>query len=146
MNALAKGIRRMVEAPIGFICRQIHARPFASGAVCFLAGILIADALPFIFWGVLAFAAILFAIFCPRYRRTVIFLLCLILGGARMQAAQTALPMVESQFSVPFSGVIVSDPLYDAEKERIICILKLNQVDGKSEAARVRRGRRFRSV
>lgn len=128
----------MVEAPLGFICRQIHARPFASGAVCFLAGILIADALPLIFWGVLAFAAILFAIFCPRYRRTVIFLLCLILGGARMQAAQTALPMVESQFSVPFSGVIVSDPLYDAEKERIICILKLNQVDGKSEAARVR--------
>ena len=59
----------MVEAPIGFICRQIHARPFASGAVCFLAGILIADALPIIFWGVLAFAAILFAIFCRRYRR-----------------------------------------------------------------------------
>ena len=78
----------MVEAPIGFICRQIHARPFASGAVCFLAGILIADALPIIFWGVLAFAAILFEM-CIRDRATAA-LLKLLPKGQRARIREAA--------------------------------------------------------
>lgn len=128
MAARAGKIGQKIKAPLVFLRRQVSARPFAVGAVCFLAGILVSERLHWIVWLVLIAIALFFACIrkFARFRSALMLAFVFALGGLRMQAAEIFTPMVETQFSTAFTGTVVSDPVIDEEKERIICVLRMN--------------------
>lgn len=130
---------RPINAILHWLYRQAHARPLAMIAVCFLAGILIAQCVPVWVAGI-AVGLFLAGSILVRGRRRMLPILLLVasLGCVRMQCALKAYPPVETQFSVSFTGKVASDPLYDSEKERIICAFQLDSIDGQSSNARVR--------
>lgn len=51
-------------------------------------------------------------------------------GNARMLAEFTFNPTVPDVFSVNYSGTVISDPYYNESTERIICILRLDELNG----------------
>ena len=55
-----------------------------------------------------------------------------------MLAAQATFPMLDSQYSVNFTGTVTSDPYLDEEKQRIICTLRLKSISDVNQHASVR--------
>lgn len=123
---------------LGWIRRQSHARPLAMAAVCFLAGVLLAQCISALAAWIAVGLLLVFSILVRgRWRALPVLLLVASLGCVRMQCALKAHPPVESQFSVSFAGTVVSDPLYDSNKERIICAFQLNSIAEQPSNARV---------
>lgn len=97
---------------LGWIRRQSHARPLAMAAVCFLAGVLLAQCISALAAWIAVGLLLVFSILVRgRWRALPVLLLVASLGCVRMQCALKAHPPVESQFSVSFAGTVVSDPL-----------------------------------
>ncbi len=130
--------------PFAFLRRQIGARPLAVFAIFFLIGMLAADAcnLPLIAPAILAGIALiaLLAVRIGRRRTFPILLIAvsLLLGGTWMTAALDANPPVGENFSVNYVGKAVSEPYLNDEETRIICELKLSELDGEDVSCRVR--------
>ena len=128
----------------GFLRRQWIARPLAAFAVCFLLGLLWGDGCPLPALLLLTLAAVLgcvhWIVRLKTGRRECAFamLAAVLFGCAVMQHALLAHPPVPSKFSVPFEGVVASDPVYNAETERIVCEFQLDALDGEPIHARVR--------
>ena len=131
-----------MRAQPGFFRRQWIARPLAVFSGCFLLGVWIDDRLrlPLEWLAIASAAALLFALCFRRRKFCFIFItiLALLLGGARMQWALMQYAPVEAQFSVSFTGTVDSDPMLNAETERIVCTLRLHSVNGESRSERVR--------
>lgn len=60
------------------------------------------------------------------------------LGDVRMLAALKMNPSVPERFSIPFEGTVVSEPALNAAGDRILCVLKLTQMDKTEVNCRVR--------
>lgn len=133
-----------MKALPGFLRRQWIARPLAAFAVCFLLGLLLGDdcPLPIALMLVLAvaFEGIHWMFYFKAGRRECAFaaLAAVLLGCTVMQYALLSHPAVPSKFSVPFEGVVVSDPIYNSKTERIVCEFRLDTLDGESTHAKVR--------
>ena len=131
-----------MRAQPGFFRRQWIARPLAVFSGCFLLGVWIDDRLRLpLIWLAIVSAAVLLLTVCLRRTKLCFVLttvLALLLGSARMQWALTQYAPVEAQFSVSFSGTVDSDPMLNAETERIVCTLRLHSVNGESHGERVR--------
>ena len=125
-----------MRALAGFVRRQWLARPLAVSAACFLTGVLIAQRHEFALGAWLACAAALAALYGLILRKSGRrwFLLAMaaavMLGGARMQLACQMNPQVPERFSIPFEGKVVSEPSLNADGDRIVCALRVDEMDG----------------
>ena len=128
----------------GFLRRQWIARPLAAFAVCFLMGLLWGDHCPLPVWLPLAlagaFECVHWIIRIKSVRRECVCaaLAAFLLGCSVMRIAIYTHPPVQDRFSVPFEGVVCSDPIYNADTERIVCEFRLSALDGEPSRARVR--------
>ena len=132
-----------VRCALEYVRRQWLARPLAVFSVCFLLGMIHGEALRLSAVFALLLAGFLLALHFGLKKKHVCLALlpmlaAFLLGDARMLAALDANPPVRENFSVCFEGTVVSDPGYNASKDRIICVLKLNQVDGRDTQCSVR--------
>lgn len=132
----------MLRIPLEFVRRQWIARPLSVVAVCFLLGILLQDtyALPFALLFGLSVFCFMGYIALRKKKCAFALLLCLffLFGSIRFQAAQWLSPDVPEQFSVNFEGKVVSDPIYNSETERIICVFQLETLSDEPIDHRVR--------
>ena len=65
-------------------------------------------------------------------------LLALALGMARMSFAQSAFPEVQTMYSVPMTGRVVSEPYTNPVSGRVISRFQLEEIDGKPAGMCVR--------
>lgn len=69
-----------------------------------------------------------------RHRGVYLFILPLLtaflLGDVRMEIERLLNPPVPELFSIHYSGMVVSEPYYNEKTERIICVLRLDMLDG----------------
>lgn len=129
-----------------FIRRQWIARPLAVFSVCFLLGIICGNVgLLDVSWMILTCTAVCFVGvygILKRWKRCGWVLLpiagAFFLGAAALSFALEMNPPVQECFSVEFEGKVVSDPVYDAKDERIICAFKLEKLAGVETDCRVR--------
>lgn len=131
-----------MRGPLEFVRRQCAARPLAAFSACFLLGAMINEWLRLPLFALVCAAALAVgALIAFRRARGCFALLIaagMLLGSARMALALSINPAVSEKFSVEFEGKVVSDPIYDSEKERIICTLRLTTLDGEPQTCRVR--------
>ena len=128
---------------VRFIRRQWIARPLATCSIAFLFGIFGANhwRIPVSVWLAAAAAAMCAGlVHSVRTRRLSVLMLVLafLLGGLRMEAALLACAPVPERFSIFYEGDIVSEPVYNEETERIVCALRLSELDGDAENRVVR--------
>lgn len=133
-----------MRALAGFVRRQWFARPLAVAAVCFWIGTALADAHggAWLLWLAAAVAAAaLGAVLRARFVRgwfLLVMAAVVALGGARMSLALANHPQVPERFSIPFTGTVVSEPLLNADGDRIICALRVEEMDGEAARCTVR--------
>lgn len=119
-----------------YIRRQWVARPLAVFSVCFLLGILTGKAYILPIWiaallsvAVLAVHSLLKYKFGVRWY-VLPMLAAFLFGNVRMAAEFQFNPTVPDLFSVNYSGTVISDPYLNESTERIICILRLDELCG----------------
>lgn len=133
-----------MRALAGFLRRQWSARPLAVCAVCFWAGVRIVGRSEIAPAAWLACAAALAAIYAAVWRKAGRrwFLLAMaaavLLGGARMRLAYLQNPQVPERFSIEFEGAVVSEPALNADGDRIVCALRVDEMDGEPADCTVR--------
>ena len=127
------------------LTRMLRSRPLALAAVCFLAGCILGYVLaPEL--GLCAAAlmvALLLAcgLFAGKKRRIAAAFLVLAFlpaGALRFQAAWRETEQIEESDGVVLCGRIVEMPMWDAERERTICVLDEISIDGQAQDFRLR--------
>lgn len=115
--------------------RQAKARPLACFSVMALLGVLASKraGLGIVPWSIACLLMVVgIVIRRLRHRRmlALVMLLGLCLGGLRMAAALQAFPEIETRYSVPMVGRVVSDPFVKPETGRLIMKYRLTEADG----------------
>lgn len=126
-----------------FPFRQFRARPLASFAAAFLLGLIAARnfGLPLAACAaaLAAFAAL--GVLLRKKRRG--FALCVLLigfmaGAVRMDLAVSAIPEVETQYSVALTGRVASEPFLNPDTGRLISRFNVETIDGEPSNLRLR--------
>ena len=129
---------------ISFFARQARARPLACFAIAFLTGAVLAlewrlPAVPC----AAACAALLAAWIAAaarrrRYAAYAALAFALVAGMLRLSAAVEAVPEIETRYSVPMKGRIVSEPFTNPVTGRVISQFRLEELDGEPSGLLVR--------
>lgn len=129
--------------PDPFPLRQVRARPLAVVSAAFLLGLIAAKArpLPTLLCATLTGGA---ALGCAlTRRRRLAFAACLLLAGVaagmlRMALALSAIPAVETRYSVEMTGRVVSEPFQNPNTGRLISQFQVESVDGEPSNLKLR--------
>ena len=126
-----------------FPARQARVRPLACFSLAFLLGLAIARRwTPPLIWCAAGLAAALLAAFALmrlRRRAGAVLLLCgLLLGMGRMTLALHAVPGVETRFSVPMTGRVISEPFTNPDTGRVISQFRLETLENEPSELRLR--------
>lgn len=120
-----------------FLARQLRARPLAVCALCFLGGVVLAQASRLSFRTALAAFAAFFGatrLLRPPMRRsvsaTLLVGIALLAGILRAQLAMDAVPRVYTQYNKPMVGRVVSEPFTHPTSGRVISKFRLETLGG----------------
>ena len=133
----------MINWRDSFIPRQARARPLAAFCIAFLAGCIAAyrASIPMELCALLSGAAglvLLWRVVNHRRMLAAALLLGAGLGMLRMTAALTSFPEVETRYSVPMVGRVMTEPFVKPETGRLIFKYRIDTAEGVSDGRVVR--------